>query len=143
MEKIALQLDEVVCHVLREMRARYPATRVTLSELPIIDADPGVVHQVLGNVIANAFKYSVLAPQPAVEISLHASGALQVIDNGHGFANEDAEKIFEPFVRLTRDPAYLGAGLAAAKQSLERHGGWIRAESREGGPTRFTISFED
>jgi two-component system CheB/CheR fusion protein len=80
-----------------------------------------------------------------VEISLHISGALQVIDNGLGFSNEDAAKIFEPFVRLTRVPAYpgVGLGLAAVKQWLDRHGGWIRAESREGGPTRFTISFED
>jgi len=45
----------------------------------------------------------------------------------------------------TSAPAYpgVGLGLAAVKQSLDRHGGWIRAESREGGPTRFTISFED
>jgi signal transduction histidine kinase len=143
--KVDLQLDEMVRHLLREMRADYPATRVTLSELPIIHADPVVVRHVLGNVLANAFKFSVLAPEPAVEISLDASGALQVIDNGLGFANEDAAKIFEPFVRLTRDPAYLGAGLglATVKQWLDRHGGWIRAESREGGPTRFTLSFED
>ena len=144
-ERIDLQLDEMVRHVLREMRASYPATRVTLSELPIVHADPVVVRHVLANVIENAFKYSVLAPRPAVEVSLHTSGALQVIDNGLGFANEDAAKIFEPLVRLTRDPAYpgVGLGLAAVKQWLGRHGGWIRAESREGGPTRFTISFED
>jgi signal transduction histidine kinase len=143
--KVDLQLDEVVRHVLREMQANYPATRVTSSELGVIHADPVVVRHVLGKVIANAFKYSALAPEPAVEILLHTSGALQVIDNGIGFANEDAAKIFEPFVRLTRDPAYFGVGLglATVKQWLDRHGGWIRAESREGGPTRFTISFED
>ena len=128
-KKVDLQLDEIVRHMLREMRTSYPATRVTSSELPIIHADPVVVRRVLGNVIANAFKYSALAPQPAVEISLHASGVLQVIDNGVGFASEDAAAIFEP--------------LSAAKQLLDGHGGWIRAESREGGPTRFTISFED
>jgi signal transduction histidine kinase len=143
--KVDLRLDEMVPHVLREMQASYPATRVTLSELPIIHADPVVVRCVLRNVIQNAFKYSALASRPAVEISLHTSGALQVIDNGLGFANEDATKIFEPFARLTRDPAYAGAGLglATVKQWLDRHGGCIRAESREGGPTRFTISFEE
>lgn len=144
-EKVDLKLDEMVRQVLREMQAAYPVTRVTLSELPIIHADPVVVRHVLGNVISNAFKYSALAPEPAVEISLHAGGALQVIDNGLGFANADAARIFEPFVRLTRDPAYpgVGLGLATAKQWLDRHGGWLRAQSREGGPTLFTISFED
>jgi signal transduction histidine kinase len=140
-----LRLDEMVRHVLREMQSGYPATRVKIGELPVIHADPVVVRHVLVNVIANAFKYSALAPHPTVEISVDTSGALQVIDNGFGFANEDAAKIFEPFVRLTHDPAYpgLGLGLAAAKRWLGRHGGWIRAESREGGPTRFTISFGD
>jgi signal transduction histidine kinase len=79
-EKGNLQLDEMVRDVLREMRPSYPATRVTLSELPIIHADPVVVRHVLLNVIANAFKYSALAPQPAVEVSIDTSGALQVID---------------------------------------------------------------
>jgi signal transduction histidine kinase len=138
-EKGDFRLDEMARHVLREMQPSYPATRVTLGELPIIHADPLVVRHVLVNVIANAFKYSALAPQPAVEISLDATGALQVIDNGPGFTDEDATRIFEPFVRLTHDPAYL----AAVKHWLDRHGGWIRAESREGGPTRFTISFQD
>lgn len=143
--KFDFQLDEMVRQVVRDMRARYPATRVTISELPIIHADPVVVRHVLASVLANAFKYSALAPEPAVEISLHANGALQVVDNGLGFANEDAARIFEPFVRLTRDPSYpgVGLGLATAKQWLDRHGGCIRAESREGGPTRFSISFED
>lgn len=145
MGKVDLQMNEMVQEVLLEMRAHYPATRVTVGELSVIHADPVVVRHVLGNLIANAFKFSALAPEPAVEISLHTSGALQVIDNGIGFANEDAEMIFAPFVRLTRDPAYLGVGLglATVKQWLDRHGGWIRAESREGGPTRFTISFEE
>lgn len=144
-EKVDLPLDEMVRDMLRDMQATYPATRVTLSELPIIHADPEVVRLVLRNVIGNAFKYSVLAPEPAVEISLHPSGVLQVLDNGLGFANEDAPKIFEPFVRFTRDPVYpgVGLGLTAVKQALDRHGGRIRAESREGGPTQFTISFKD
>jgi signal transduction histidine kinase len=144
-EKGDLRLDEMVRHVLREIQPAYPATRVILSELPIIHADPVVVRPVLVNVIANAFKYSALAPEPAVEVSLDTSGALQVIDNGIGFPQEDAARIFEPFVRLTRDPAYpgLGLGLTAVRKWLHGHGGWIRAESREGGPTRFAMSFGD
>ena len=49
---------------------------------------------------------------------------MQVIDNGIGFPVAEAEKIFEPFVRLTREPAYAsaGLGLAIAKKWLERHG---------------------
>jgi len=125
MEKCDLPLDEIVRHVLRETQPGYSATRVILSELPIIHADPVVVRHLLVNVIANAFKHSALAPEPTVEISLDTSGALQVIDNGIGF------------------PMTEGAGMFAARKWLDRHGGWMRAQSREGGPTRITISFGD
>ncbi|HVZ45631.1 MAG TPA: ATP-binding protein [Ramlibacter sp.] len=145
MEKRDLPLDEFVRDVLRETQPGYPATRVISSELPIIHADPIVVRHVLVNVITNAFRHSALAPEPAVEVSLDASGALQVIDNGVGFPMTKGAGTFETFVQLTQDPAYLGVGLclAAAKRLLDRHGGWMRAESRDGGPTRITISFGD
>jgi K+-sensing histidine kinase KdpD len=121
-----VRLDRVARRIVQELRCFHPATRVTFSELPIIDADPAVVHHVLANVIADAFDHSAQAPDPEVEISIDTRGLLQVIDNGPACATQDAAN--------TR--------LADAQRRLDRHGGWMRAEWRKGSPRRFTISFE-
>lgn len=84
MQNCEVRLDQMVLRLLRDIHPRFPATRVTFSELPVVDADPVLVHELLAQVIANAFWYSALSPQPMVEISLDATGALQVIDNGPG-----------------------------------------------------------
>jgi two-component system, sensor histidine kinase and response regulator len=136
-------LDEMVREVLRELRTPYIATRVITSELPIMQADPALARQILMNVIGNALKYSALSPEPIVQIGLDAQGSLYVTDNGIGFPMDKADSIFDPFERVTGDPAYpgTGVGLAIAQRLLRRHGGWIHAQSREGGPTTFTFSF--
>lgn len=84
MHKREVPLDPMVRRIVRDIQPLYPKTRVTFSELPIIDADPAVVHGVLVEVIGNAFRYSALSPRPAVEISIDTDGALRVIDNGPG-----------------------------------------------------------
>jgi signal transduction histidine kinase len=84
MPECEVSLDQMVRRVVRDMRPAYPATRVTFSELPIIDADPVAVQELLVKVIGHAFRYSALSPQPEVEISIDTKGALQVIDNGPG-----------------------------------------------------------
>jgi signal transduction histidine kinase len=136
--------DELVREVLRELRPPYPATRVLASELPLVQADPAFARQVFVNVIGNALKYSALATEPLVEIGIDAQGAFYVRDNGIGFPAEATATLFEPFERATADPAYpgTGVGLAVVRRLLARHGGWIAARSREGGPTEFRFAFD-
>jgi signal transduction histidine kinase len=135
--------DETVRDILRELRQAYPATRVVVSELPLVHADAAIVRQVFLNVIGNALKYSHLQAEPLVQIGLDAGGAFRVSDNGIGFPMEQAARLFIPFERMTGDPAYPGSGvgLAVVLRLLTRHGGWIKASSREGGPTEFRFSF--
>jgi len=143
LEKQPLAVDEIVRDMLRDLRQAYPATRVIVSELPMIHGDPMVVRQVFVNVVGNALKYSHLAPEPLVEIGLGPKGEFIVRDNGIGFAQEHADALFTPFERMTADPAYpgTGVGLAIVKRLIERHGGWIAARSRERGPTEVSFSF--
>lgn len=145
LQKQPLAVDEIVRDVVRDLRQAYPATRVVVSELPMIYGDPVVVRQVFVNVIGNALKYSHLAPEPLVEVGLGTTGEFIVRDNGIGFAQDKAHALFTPFERMTGDPAYpgTGVGLAIVKRLIERHGGCISARSRPGGPTEFSFSFGD
>lgn len=78
-----------------------------------------------------------------MQVGVDTSGNLYVEDNGVGFAMEHAQRVFKPFERIANGAAYKGSGvgLAIAQRILHRHGGWIRAQSKPGGPTVFTFSF--
>ncbi|MGH9759734.1 MAG: sensor histidine kinase, partial [Blastocatellia bacterium] len=66
---------------------------------------------------------------------------LVVEDNGIGFEQKYADRIFAPFQRLTGIEDYegTGIGLAICQKIVQRHGGSIRAESRPGSGSRFIV----
>jgi signal transduction histidine kinase len=143
LRKEPCDLGRLTKEVLHDLRFAYPNTRVVVSELPIVQVDVGAARQVLANVIGNAFEYSALAGKPLVQVGLDTEGHVTVSDNGIGFSMDQAESIFEPFERFAPGSSYpgVGVGLAITRRLLRRHGGWIRAQSRPGGPTVFTFSF--
>jgi signal transduction histidine kinase len=96
------------------------------------------------NLIENAVKYTPAGGK--VELSLtiddgHASLAVQ--DTGIGIAPADADRIFEPFVRLdaarARATGGTGLGLAIARAIVLAHGGTLTLESRPGAGSRFVV----
>lgn len=64
-------------------------------------------------------------------------------DNGIGFAQKDADRIFQVFTRLLTGVEYkgTGVGLSIAQRVVENHNGFIMAESRPGEGALFTIYF--
>jgi signal transduction histidine kinase len=71
-----------------------------------------------------------------------ASIEIRVEDNGIGFENKDAERVFLPFQRLHGRMQYegTGIGLTICHKILERHGGTIRAEGTPGRGSSFVLS---
>jgi two-component system sensor kinase FixL len=65
-----------------------------------------------------------------------------VQDNGIGFEQENAERIFQPFQRLVGRSQYEGSGmgLAICQKIVERHAGEIKAESKPGQGTTFIVT---
>ncbi|HEY5719632.1 MAG TPA: ATP-binding protein, partial [Gammaproteobacteria bacterium] len=99
-------------------------------ELPLIDADPGRLRQLLHNLLKNAHEALADTPDPQIAVStrrLHEDGRscveLEVRDNGPGLPSELRDRLFEPYI--TTKPKGTGLGLAIVKKIVEEHGGMI------------------
>lgn len=113
-------------------------------DLPLVQADPDRISQVLANLLTNANKY---APQGA-RVRLTASKVgrqveFAVADNGPGLEADELEHVFERFWRAesgeTQTVGGTGLGLAIAKSLVELHGGAIAATSKPGEGATFTF----
>jgi signal transduction histidine kinase len=111
--------------------------------LPTLVVDQVQFSQVLQNLISNAIKYRREEP-PHIRIQAkrdRGNWTFSIADNGRGFNQEFAERIFGLFQRLHgRDVEGTGMGLSIARKIVERHGGRIWAESTEGVGTTFFFS---
>jgi two-component system phosphate regulon sensor histidine kinase PhoR len=113
------------------------------NRIPMIQADPSRLEQVLVNLIHNAIKFT--RPGGVVELSASVEGEFvrfTVRDNGAGIPEDDLERIFERFYKAdhARSGGGTGLGLSIARHIVEAHGGKIWAESAEGrGSTFFFI----
>lgn len=111
--------------------------------LPAIQIDSIRFDQALGNLVANAIKFT-----PAGGKVMLRSGSnehtiwFSVVDTGSGIPLADQVHLFEPFFRSV-NPGWkvpgLGLGLSIAKTIVEAHGGTIRVESVPGEGSTFTI----
>ena len=115
----------------------------TTEVLPAISVDPERMAQVLGNLVANALRYT--PENGEIRLSARAEQGkviLDVQDSGEGIASEDLPHIFNRFYRgsESRHPnGEAGLGLAIAKSLVEAHGGKISVVSKPGMGAKFTI----
>lgn len=121
---------------------------IEVGAFPELSADPTQLRQVFQNLIVNAMKFQpegripkvVVRSAPAT-VGPTAGVRITVSDNGIGFEQQHAERIFAPFQRLHGRSEYGGSGigLAVVRRIVERHGGTITAESALGQGATFTI----
>jgi signal transduction histidine kinase len=127
------------------------------SDLPIIQGVSFQMQQLFENIIGNAVKYSIPGMVPVVTITTKGISAayaktiglrpdwsyhcISVQDNGIGFEQQYADKIFELFQRLHSKNEYPGTvlGLAICKKIVQNHGGHIKATSKLGEGSVFEI----
>lgn len=108
-------------------------------------ADPQQIKQVLINLIQNAAE--AIGRDGTITLSAHVDGrlrdsnkdavALEVEDTGPGIPRDVQEKLFDPFFSTKENGT--GLGLAIAAHIVEKHGGKVLFESREGKGTTFRI----
>jgi len=120
--------------------------QVEVSELPVIDADALQMRRLLQNLLGNALKFRRKDVPVVVDLGASSSGdgtcTITVSDNGIGFKEEHAEKIFRMFERLHARAQYDGSGmgLAICRKIVERHGGSIAATSTTGQGATFVVT---
>ncbi|MDQ8196880.1 ATP-binding protein [Pelagicoccus enzymogenes] len=118
---------------------------VEVGELPLVQADEGLLVHVLQNLISNAIKYRGEEP-PLVKVAAMVRGSeveIAVQDNGRGIDAKYFSRIFEPFKRLSgpTHPEGVGLGLAICQRVVEAHRGriWVESEQGRGSVFRFTL----
>jgi PAS domain S-box-containing protein len=128
-------VENAVAAVLPAAQARQiQITKLVPSDLPPIEGDPKRLHQVLGNVLSNALKFTPEGGQVDVVCAVAGDAIeIEVRDSGIGIPPEFLPYVFDRFrqadSRTTRQHGGLGLGLAIARHLLEQHGGEIRAIS--------------
>ncbi|MGQ9426825.1 sensor histidine kinase [Gilvimarinus sp. F26214L] len=151
-ETISLQsaLDDVLDNLSESADTK--GACIERGPLPNIDADPTQMRQLLQNLLSNSLKFTAEGERPHIRVNAETfvNGTdsdsrqwcrITVSDNGIGFDQRYAERIFTPFQRLHGRGEYSGSGigLAVCRRVVERHGGSIAVSSSPGQGTRFTI----
>lgn len=142
-----VDIGATVREVLSDLEVRMENTKgeVLVDEFPAIEADPTQLRQLFQNLISNALKFHKEGSRPVVKLRCgeinQNNVRIMVEDNGIGFEEQFADRIFAPFQRLCGRSEYegTGMGLAICKKIVERHGGAISAAGRPGAGTTFTI----
>ncbi len=143
-------LGPLVSEVIEELAPESQGRQVEwcVGDLPLLDADPGLMRVVLVNLLSNAVKFTRGRTPARIEVfpPPEVSGSEPVIavrDNGAGFGAEDARRLFGVFQRLHTQAEFegTGVGLATVKRIVTRHGGriWAEAEPGAGATFYFTV----
>lgn len=142
-----------------ELTIQESGATITVNQLPVINGDESQLGQLFQNLISNALKFRHANVAPVIEISADRISAYQlpphvkpaktagyyhrikVSDNGIGFDQKYADRIFQVFQRLhgRSEFAGTGIGLAICEKVASNHGGAISATSQPGNGAEFTI----
>jgi two-component system phosphate regulon sensor histidine kinase PhoR len=128
------------------------AQRIEVDLTPAFDlaGAAGELRSAMGNLLANAVRYSGTQGRITARWSCDANGAarFEVADNGPGIASEHLPRLAERFYRVDRSRARqaggeggTGLGLSIARHVVERHGGSLQIASTLGQGSRFALIF--
>ena len=123
-----------------DLKIRIPA------DLPLIWCDERKLKQMLLNLVNNAVKFTPSGGVVEIAARLEPEGCIVAVrDSGIGIAEEDIDRVMEPFVQaettLSRRQEGTGLGLALVKSMIEIHGGRLRLESALGNGTSAELVF--
>ena len=147
-----VDLRSVISGSVGMVRTRADETAIRLiaelpSELPLLYADERKLKQILLNLISNALKFTPNGGTVSVAVVEEIGGDLivTVSDTGIGIAQDEIERVFEPFVQLDSSLARkyegTGLGLPLSRRWAQLHGGSLVLESELGAGTVARLRF--
>ena len=145
-----VDLSQVAQELMGELKKSEPERRVQFCAAEGLTAqgDAELIKVVLDNLLSNAWKFTADTDEAVIELGKITAGdeiVYFVRDNGSGFNENYAEKVFGAFHRLhgIYEFSGTGAGLAVAQRIIHRHGGEIWAEGEEGKGATFYFTLGD
>ena len=159
MEVKLLDLNELLTHLLKmlgRLIGEHIVVRFDRREgLPAIEADPGMIEQVIMNLAVNARDAMPQGGKLAIGIEAVQVDAervagkpdvrpgqflcLSVSDTGCGMDEATQDHIFEPFFTTKEPGKGTGLGLATVHGIVAQHKGWVEVESEVGKGTTFKV----
>jgi len=148
LESKQTDLSLLATSVLERLAAEQPERTVEtiVARKCLVNADPGLMQIVVQNLLRNAWKFTGRTDHARIEFGCSQQDNVSVFyirDNGAGFNQRFAEKLFKPFQRLhaTSDFPGTGIGLATVERIIRRHGGevWAEGEVDKGATFYFTL----
>ncbi|HUJ07946.1 MAG TPA: PAS domain S-box protein [Streptosporangiaceae bacterium] len=131
-----IDLSAEAATIADDLRRREPERRARFELQPGVEvsADRPLIRAVMQNLMENAWKFASKRTETEIEFGTAIAEAGLVCcflrDNGAGFDEAYASKLFQPFQRLHSEAEYpgTGIGLASVQRIIERHGGRVWAE---------------
>jgi len=134
-----VEMTAMITTIFAELKTANPSRNILLNitELPRARVDPALMTQVWTNLISNAVKYTQNQKEAVIDVTFEAKKnetIYAVKDNGVGFDMKNIDKLFVAFNRLYSQEEFegTGIGLVTVKRIIERHGGRVWAEGKEG-----------
>ena len=146
---VVTDLNSMVKDVVAELQPEYEGRQIDwhIGELSAVECDPGLVKQVFANLISNAIKYTQRREIAIIEVGQVADEGVSVIfirDNGAGFDERYADKLFGVLQRLHRAEDFegTGVGLFTVQRIIKKHGGriWAKGEVNKGATFFFALA---
>jgi light-regulated signal transduction histidine kinase (bacteriophytochrome) len=142
-------LNSLVNDVLADMQPEIEGRSIDwqIADLPSIACDASLVKQVFTNLLSNAVKYTRARETAVIEIGRIVEEAVPIFfvrDNGAGFDQRYASKLFGVFERLHSAEQFegTGVGLSTVQRIVKKHGGeiWAKAEVDKGATFFFALA---
>jgi PAS domain S-box-containing protein len=148
MVRTTVDLSAMAEDIVSELRKSAPerTVRVVIAQHLTVHADPNLLRVAVGNLLANAWKFSSGKAQAEIEVGATRRGqqtAYYVRDNGAGFDMAYVGRLFTAFQRLhgAKEFPGTGVGLATVQRVIYRHGGsvWAEGAKDRGSTFYFTV----